>query len=105
VISGKVGFRSDGREVSLGAGGYIVKPRGELHSMWNAGDEPARMIEIISPAGFEKYFMELAEATAAGGGVRPDPSVTAPIAERFGLSFDFTEVSDLVARHGLRSPR
>jgi hypothetical protein len=73
--------------------------------MWNAGDEPARMIEIISPAGFEKYFMELAEATAAGGGVRPDPSVTAPIAERFGLSFDFTEVSDLVARHGLRSPR
>jgi hypothetical protein len=28
-----------------------------------------------------------------------------PIAERFGLSFDFTEVPDLVARHGLRSPR
>jgi hypothetical protein len=49
--------------------------------------------------------MELAEATAAAGGVRPDPSVTAPIAERFGLSFDFTEVPDLVARHGLRSPR
>ena len=27
VISGEIGFRSDGREVSLGAGGYIVKPR------------------------------------------------------------------------------
>ena len=45
-----------------------------------------------------------AEATAAAGG-RPDPSVIAPIAARFGLSFDFTEVPDLVARHGLRSPR
>jgi quercetin dioxygenase-like cupin family protein len=101
VISGEIGFRSDGREVSLAAGGYIVKPRGELHSMWNAGDEPARMIEIISPAGFEKYFIALAEATAAAGR-RPDPSVTAPIAERFGLSYDFTEVPDLVARHGLR---
>src|SRR5215212_66495 len=89
----------DGREVSLGAGGYIVKPRGELHSMWNAGAEPARMIEIISPAGFEKYFIALAEATAAVGR-RPDPSVIAPIAERFGLSFDFTEVPELVARHG-----
>jgi gentisate 1,2-dioxygenase len=77
VISGEVGFRSDGREVSLGAGGYIVKPRGELHSMWNAGSEPARMIEIVTPAGFEKYFIELAQATAAAGG-RPDPSVTAP---------------------------
>ena len=101
VISGEIGFRSDSREVSLGAGGYIVKPRGELHSMWNAGTEPARMIEIITPAGFEKYFIELAEATAAAGG-RPDPSITAPIAERFGLSFDFTQVPDLVARHGLR---
>ena len=104
MISGIIGFRSDGREVALEAGGYIVKPRGELHSMWNASDEPARMIEIISPAGFEKYFLELAEATAAVGG-RPDPSVIAPIAERFGLSFDFAEVPDLVARHGLRPPR
>jgi hypothetical protein len=69
--------------------------------MWNAGTEPARMIEIVTPAGFEKYFIELAEATAAAGG-RPDPSITAPIAERFGLSFDFTQVPDLVARHGLR---
>lgn len=101
VISGEIGFRSDGREVSLGAGGYIVKPRGELHSMWNAGSEPARMIEIVTPAGFEKYFIELAQATAAAGG-RPDPSVIAPIAERFGLSFDFTEVPDIVARHRLR---
>jgi hypothetical protein len=81
VISGEIGFRSDGREVSLGAGGYIVEPRGELHSMWNAVSEPARMIEIVTPAGFEKYFIELAEATAAAGG-RPDRSVTAPIAER-----------------------
>jgi quercetin dioxygenase-like cupin family protein len=102
VIFGEIGFRSNGREVSLGAGGYIVKPRGELHSMWNAGTEPARMIEIVTPAGFEKYFIELAEATAAAGGGRPDPSITAPIAERFGLTFDFTEVPDLVARHGLR---
>ncbi len=104
VISGEIGFRSNGREVSLGAGGYIVKPRGELHSMWNAGAEPARMIEIITPAGFEKYFMELAEATAATGG-RPDQSVFAQLSERFGLSYDFTEVPDLVARHGLRAPR
>jgi gentisate 1,2-dioxygenase len=101
VIFGEIGFRSNGHEVSLGAGGYIVKPRGEMHSMWNAGTEPARMIEIVTPAGFEKYFIELAEATAAAGG-RPDPSITAPIAERFGLSFDFTQVPDLVARHGLR---
>ncbi|HVA85633.1 MAG TPA: cupin domain-containing protein [Candidatus Saccharimonadales bacterium] len=99
VVEGEIWFRSDGREVSLRAGGYIVKPRGELHAMWNAGSEAARMIEIISPAGFERYFVELAEAVAAAGG--PHPSVIAPVAERYGLSFDFSEVPDLVRRFGL----
>ena len=103
VVSGEIGFRSNGKEVTLAAGGYIVKPRGELHSMWNAGSTPARMIEIISPAGFERYFVELAEAVAAAGRV-PDPSVMGAIAARFGLSFDLSEVPDLVARHGLIAP-
>jgi quercetin dioxygenase-like cupin family protein len=103
IVSGEIGFRSNGKEVSLGAGGYIVKPRGELHSMWNAGTSPARMIEIISPAGFEKYFVELAEAVAAAGRV-PDPSTMGEIAGRFGLSFDMSEVPDLVARYGLIAP-
>ena len=50
VTEGQIGFRSGGdREVVLGPGGYITKPRGELHAMWNAGPEPTRMIEVISP--------------------------------------------------------
>lgn len=100
VVSGEIGFRSDGREVSVAAGGYIVKPRGELHSMWNAGSTEARMIEIISPAGFEKYFVEIAEAVAAAGG-QPNPAIIEPLGRRYGLTFDFSEVPDLVARHGL----
>lgn len=104
VVEGQIGFRSDGTEVVLGAGGYIVKPRGELHSMWNAGRLPARMIEIINPAGFENYFIDLAAAVAANGG-RPEPAVTAPVAEHYGLSFDLVEVPDLVARYGLTAPQ
>jgi quercetin dioxygenase-like cupin family protein len=103
VVEGQIGFRSDGNEVVLGAGGYIVKPRGELHSMWNAGPLPARMIEIINPAGFENYFVDLAAAVAANGG-RPEPAVTAPVAERYGLSFDLGEVPELVAKYGLIAP-
>ena len=103
VVMGEIGFRSNGKEVTLAAGGYIVKPRNELHSMWNAGSTPARMIEIISPAGFEKYFVELAEAVAAARGL-PDPDTMGAIAGRFGLSFDLGEVPDLVARYGLIAP-
>ena len=67
VIEGEIGFRSGDREVVLGAGGYITKPRGELHAMWNAGNIPARMIEIISPAGFEHFFREVSELAAGAG--------------------------------------
>jgi len=66
VAEGQIGFRSGDREVVLGPGGYITKPRGERHTMWNAGPVPARMIEIISPAGFEHFFRELADLTADG---------------------------------------
>jgi quercetin dioxygenase-like cupin family protein len=36
VTEGEIGFRSGDWEVVLGPGGYITKPRGELHAMWNA---------------------------------------------------------------------
>ena len=41
VLEGQVGFRSEDQEVVLGPGGYIVKPRGEVHAMWNAGKSPS----------------------------------------------------------------
>jgi len=36
VTEGEIGFRSGSRQVVLAAGGYITKPRGEMHTMWNA---------------------------------------------------------------------
>src|SRR5215218_8178628 len=66
VTEGEIGFRSGDREVVLGAGGYITKPRGELHAMWNAGTVPARLIELISPAGLEHLFREVADLVEAG---------------------------------------
>ena len=63
---------------------------------------PARLA-FVPPGSREVTLVPGFTATVKLGG-RPDPSVVAPIAERFGLSFDFTEVPDLVARHNLRSP-
>src|ERR1051326_7095271 len=81
VTEGEIGFRSGDREVVLAAGGYITKPRGELHAMWNAGTVPARMIEIISPAGFEHFFEELVELVASG---HPDPAAIEALSARYG---------------------
>ena len=103
VTEGEIGFRSGDREVVLGSGGYITKPRGELHTMWNAGPVPARMIEIISPAGFENCFREMAEMLAAG----PPPSADAipALVAKYGLEFGQPEwLPDVIARFGLTPP-
>jgi mannose-6-phosphate isomerase-like protein (cupin superfamily) len=99
VTEGEIGFRSGDREVVLGPGGYITKPRGELHAMWNAGAVPARMIEIISPAGFEHFFREVAEIIAAGPAAAGEGS---DLAERYGLQFGEPEwLPGIVERYGL----
>ena len=102
VTQGQIGFRSGDREVVLGPGGYITKPRGELHTMWNAGPEPARMIEVISPAGFEHFFREMADLTAAGPPQLPE--ITA-LAGRYGLQFGQPDwLPELIARYHLTPP-
>lgn len=102
VTEGEIGFRSGDREVVLGAGGYITKPRGELHAMWNAGSVPARMIEVISPAGFEGFFKELSELAVAGP---PSFDTVAEIATRYGLEFGMPDwLPDVIGRYNLNLP-
>lgn len=102
VIEGEIGFRSGDREVVLGPGGYITKPRGELHAMWNAGRVPARMIEIISPAGFELFFRDVAELAATGTADVPD---FVALAESYGLQFGAPDwMPDVVSRYNLTPP-
>lgn len=102
VTQGEIGFRSGDREVVLGAGGYITKPRGELHTMWNAGPVPARMIEIISPAGFENFFQELAELLAAA---QPERDQIPALADRYGLQFGKPDwLPSLISRYNLTPP-
>jgi len=102
VTEGEIGFRSGDREVVLGPGGYITKPRGELHAMWNAGKSPARMIEVISPAGFENFFRDLTDLTAVGP---PDAEAVALLADAYGLQFGEAEwLPDLITRYGLTPP-
>jgi quercetin dioxygenase-like cupin family protein len=99
VLEGEIGFRSNDQEVVLGPGGYIVKPRGEVHAMWNAGSTPARMIEVISPAGFEGFFRELTDMTAIGA---PDPADIASLGERYQLPFAQPDwLPDVIARYHL----
>jgi hypothetical protein len=70
--------------------------------MWNAGQVPARTIEIISPSGFENFFRELSEMLVPGP---PDPEQLMPLAVRYGVQFGRPEWSpDVFARYNLTRP-
>ena len=102
VTEGQIGFRSGDREVVLGAGGYITKPRGELHAMWNAGKVPARMIEVISPAGLEHLFREVADLVEAGP---PAFDQLVALAASYGVEFgDPPWLPDVITRYQLNPP-
>jgi len=81
-------------------GDLIFKPRGQWHTFWNAGSEPARILEIISPAGFEGYFEEMVDLLQHGG--PPDPSALAAVAARYGLEVDLASIPRLTEEYGLR---
>ena len=102
VTAGAIGFRSGNREVVLESGGYITKPRGEMHTMWNAGNEPARMIEVITPGGFEGFFRDLSELLAAGSAGPPDPVRIGELGAAYGLVFGQPDwYADIVSRYRL----
>ena len=62
VLEGRIGVQLGDEVLEAGPGDLVFKPRGIAHAFWNAGDEPARLLEMISPAGFENYFRDLAPA-------------------------------------------
>src|SRR5947209_7554834 len=99
VISGRMGALLGDEVVEAGPGDLVFKPREQWHTFWNAGDEPCRILEIISPAGFECFFQELVDM---GGVAEADPEAFAQLRERYGLEMQPETVPELLERFGLR---
>ena len=87
VVEGRLGALLGDEAVYGQPGDLIFKPRGQWHTFWNAGDEPARILEMISPAGFERYFEQMVDLLERSVGA-PDPSELGAIAAQHGLEVD-----------------
>jgi quercetin dioxygenase-like cupin family protein len=99
VVSGTLGFWVDGDTAEVGAGGYVLRPAGRPHALWNPTDEPARMIELTSPgAAFEEYMIA-ASALMDSGDATPE-SVGA-LAARYGIRFIDGPLAELSERYGV----
>jgi mannose-6-phosphate isomerase-like protein (cupin superfamily) len=99
VLEGRMGALLGDEVVEAGPGDLVFKPRNQWHTFWNAGDQPCRILEIISPAGFERFFRELVEL---GGSLQATPDALAQLSQRYGLEMQPETVPELIERFGLR---
>lgn len=99
VLEGRMGALLGDDVVEAGPGDLVFKPRNQWHTFWNAGDEPCRILEIIAPAGFERFFRELSDM---GGALSADPAELATLNGRYGLEMQPETVPDLLQRFGLQ---
>ena len=80
-------------------GDLVFKPRDQWHTFWNAGDGPCRILEIISPGGFEHVFKEMAEDQETITG-----EAALALDARYGIWADYDSMERLCEEHGLNFP-
>jgi mannose-6-phosphate isomerase-like protein (cupin superfamily) len=101
VLKGNVGCLLGDEVLVAGPGDLVYKPRNQWHTFWNPGDEPASILEIISPAGFERFFEELLDM---GGVLQADPEGMGELCARYELEMQPETLPGLLERFDLRMP-
>jgi len=90
VVEGQLGARIGDEIILRDPGDYVLKPRGIPHTFWNPTDRPARLVEIISPAGFEQFFAEAGELFKK---TRPDPEKIQALGAKYHASLGWASGS------------
>jgi mannose-6-phosphate isomerase-like protein (cupin superfamily) len=99
VLEGRMGALLGDEVLEAGPGDLVFKPRNQWHTFWNAGEEPARILEIIAPAGFEHFFEELVDM---GGVAQASPEEMAALCGRYELDMQPESIPGLLERFDLR---
>ncbi|NKE72154.1 cupin domain-containing protein [Candidatus Manganitrophus noduliformans] len=98
VLKGTLGAKLGDDIVTARQGTWVFKPRGQWHAFWNAEETPCEIIEIISPAGFENYFREVA---ATWGNLAKFEEIN----RKYDLDMDFDSIPKLCERFALTFPQ
>lgn len=102
VVEGEIGARIGDQDVVAPAGSYVFHLRDVPFAFWNAGAAPARVLEIIAPAGVEQMMLEMVESLRSGGWP-PSPERI----QEFGRKYGWRQAAgaeELIARYNLGRP-
>jgi quercetin dioxygenase-like cupin family protein len=105
VLEGELTCDVGGELVVAPAGSYVLKPRDVPHALCNTSTEPVRVMEILTPGGFEGYFEEyeqIASKLASGEIDEEEHSrARAELGERYGVSWHDERIPEAMARFGI----
>ena len=88
VTEGEVTFICDGRKLKVGPGAYVFGPREIPHGFRIEGTVPARMLFLTTPAGFERFILEMSEPAtdlALPQPTPPDMEKLTTLAEKYKI--------------------
>ena len=105
VLEGELTCDVGGELVVAPAGSYVLKPRNVPHALCNTGTEPVRVMEILTPGGFEGYFDEYEEIASrfASGEIDEEGRMRAraELGERYGVTWHDERIPEARARFGI----
>jgi mannose-6-phosphate isomerase-like protein (cupin superfamily) len=99
VLEGRLGALLGESVVYADPGDLVFKPRNQWHTFWNAGEGPCRILEIISPGGFEQLFADMGrDPDSFTGESAPD------LDAKYSLEVDYDSIERLCEEYGLEFP-
>ena len=105
VLEGRMGALLGDDVVYAEPGDLVFKPRNQWHTFWNAGDTTCRILEILSPSGFEHFFNELGDTIAATNAQGPgDVLSVSDLPERYAIEFRPELTEAICKTHGVWFP-
>lgn len=100
VLEGELNVLIGDELIHAPTGTLVCKPRNIPHTFWNPSKTPTRLLEIISPGGFEGYFEELAEIVGSVG--PPDLGRVNALAQKYQVEMDFDSIAVLVQKYNVQ---
>ncbi len=99
VLEGTVHIMVEEEVYEVKKGGWHLRPRGKVHTFWNAGTTDARVIELCSPGGHEAYMLELSQLFE--NGASPKPGDLGKLASKHDLIFRFDLLDGIIKKYGV----
>jgi quercetin dioxygenase-like cupin family protein len=101
VLEGELTCDVGGEIVVASAGSYVLKPRNVPHALYNAGTGPVRVLEILTPGGFESYFDAYEEIVSRTMDGEERRRARAELGARYGVSWHDERIPEVRARFGI----